>query len=397
MVKKVSARGLMALAVLLLWGSGVATAQSWKKERENRKEFSYRFWKDVYFGVSGGWGFRLSPTDFNNSPEGFGGQSSYRFSASVGKWIRPSYALQVSYQAGEISHFDRQLHAFSMDALWDVCASRKGYHKAGRRFRFVPFAGLGVMFSSAAAGNYSLLFSSGAQGRVRAGRCFEFFGEVRGQLTSDRIFYQASAPSVSPLFALQAGIAYTIPAKKRPTVQDVAPAPWREEVNRLSRHIAELQDEVSALRDSLSRLRPLPSSVRPMVDSTARMSRWVTSILEGRMKDGMYMEVRFPKFSYFLGEAEKKNMARVAEWVRHAPDFDICVSAFGEGTGDVDFGRALSQRRTNAILEVLVKECGVPADKIHVLDAQAAGIPAEGEAFIFFIPSQAQDGGEEVE
>ena len=38
MVKKVSARGLIALAVLLLWGSGVATAQSWKKERENRKK-----------------------------------------------------------------------------------------------------------------------------------------------------------------------------------------------------------------------------------------------------------------------------------------------------------------------------------------------------------------------
>ena len=206
-----------ALAAVLL-GTGLATAAEVEPAGSTGRveDFRYRFWNGVYGGASGGWGFRLSPSDFDNSAEGFGGQSSYRYSFFVGKWVRPSYAWQVSYQNGDLSHFNRKLHFFSLDVLWDVRASRRGFQEAEKRFRVIPLVGLGVATTSAAMGNYSLLFSYGLQGRIRLGRHFDMFAEARGQLVSDRILYQTSAPCFCGLFGFQAGLGYSVRLKGRP-------------------------------------------------------------------------------------------------------------------------------------------------------------------------------------
>ena len=348
--------------------------------------YNKQFADNLFIGASGGYGFRLSKYDFKHSEKGFGGQASYRASFNIGKWTSPYIGWQLHAMTGEVPDKNRKFTLFSAEALWDVTQMAGGYRE-DRRFSFIPLAGVGVGITSNNGGK-PIFLSFGFQGRWRLGAHVDFITEVRGNLMNDGAFMLPGSKNspIGTLFAAQAGLNYVFGKRafSRFSYSNAA-----NSINAM--RIEELNGEVNALRKQVADLR---EELKAKNDSTAAQpaQSLLNNQITSAIRQGMYIEIRFPEYSFYLSEAEKKNIAKVANWIKETPHFNICVTAFSDELNDKDFDRTLKKNRTNSILKELIDVYKVNPDRIRTIDAEAEGLAhvTDCSAIITFMPINEQ-------
>lgn len=376
---------LIALCV----AGGVQAQEQPKQATDNSRYenhwYNKRFADNLFFGVSGGYGFRLSSYDFKHSEQGFGGQASYRASFALGKWTSPFLGWQLHGMLGKVPDKHRSFGLFSVEALWNV--TQMGGYRADRRFSFIPFAGVGVGVVNNGGGK-PLHLSFGFQGRWQLSSHFDFTAEVRGNLLNDRSFMlpESKNSPIGTLFAAQAGVSYVFGGRSfskfsysnaANSINAMRIDELNSEVNALRKQVTDLRQELKAKNDSIRQ------GVTPLDKRTENARLMATAI-----RQGMYVEIRFPEYSFYLSDAEKKNIAKVANWMKESPDFNICVTAFSDELNDKEFDKTLKKNRTGSILKELTDVYKVSPNRIRIVDADAEGLShvTDCSAMITFLP-----------
>lgn len=366
------------ITAALLAATGLTATAAGQPEKENGEQYVYTAERgsNFFLGAGGGWGFRLSSQDFKYSRMGFGGQASYRASFFAGKWLSPFWALQLHATQSRVPHFDRTVQFITAEALWNL-SDRFSTYRPERRWRTLAGAGAGLAFNSANK-ERPLAFTFFAKQEYRFSPSLSLFAEARGRLTDDALFYSGDTPVIT-LWELNAGITWTFKPRAYRAYSLRAYEPYIEEMNR----------EINRMKEELLRLKAEQDSLKTEKEAPVLTDREV-KILPS-VRNNMHIEVRFPRYSFYLSEAEKGNIAKVAEWVEKEKDFRICILPFSDETSDKVFGENLRRQRAEAILGELTGKSKVASEKIQLIDTyREAGSRnvTDCSALIFFIPNE---------
>lgn len=361
------------LTVAVLAGTCLAaTATLSAHEAGDRQIYTAERGSNFFAGASGGWGFRLASQDFKHSSTGFSGQASYRASVFAGKWINPFWAVQLNASFARVGHFDRNIQFLTAEAIWNL-SDRFTSYRPERKWRTLAGAGAGLAFNSRSK-ERPLAFTFLVKQEYRFNPHLSLFAEARGRMTSDALFYGGETP-ITTLWEMNAGVAWTFKPRTYKAYSCQAYEPYIEEMNRKINRMKEELERLRVVQDSLKAEKRIPE---------AQAGKLLPSV-----RNNMHIEVRFPQYSFYLSEAERGNIAKVAEWIEKEKDFKICILPFSDETNDRQFGENLRQKRAEAILRELTDKSKVDPDKIELIETyQEAGARqiTDCSALIFFIP-----------
>lgn len=366
-------RQIITAALLAAAGMTATAAGQPEKESGNKYIYTAERGSNFFFGASGGWGFRLASQDFKYSKMGFDGQASYRASVFAGKWLSPFWALQLHATQSRVPHFNRTVQFVTAEALWNL-SDRFTAYRPERRWRTLAGAGAGLAFNSQNKAR-PLAFTFLVKQEYRVRPSLSLFAEARGRLADDALFYGGDTP-VTTLWELNAGITWTLRPRAYRAYSLQAYEPYIEEMNR----------EINRMKEELLRLKAEQDSLK--AEKEVRKDTEVKMLPS--IRNNMHIEVRFPQYSFYLSEAEKGNIAKVAEWMEKEKDFKICILPFSDETSDETFGENLRKKRAEAILSELTGKSGVAPEKIQLIDtyreASSRNV-TDCSALIFFIPN----------
>ena len=360
------------MTVLLLAATGLGAAAHGNSDGQI---YTAERGSNIFLGASGGWGFRLAGTDFKYSAMGFGGQASYRASAFFGKWLNPFWGIQLHATQMRVPHFQRNVQFVTAEALWNLSDRFSGY-RPERHWRPLAGAGAGFAFNSKTKAR-PLAFTFFLKQEYRFTPHLSLFAEARGRVTSDALFYSGETP-LCTLWEMNAGVAWTFRPRAYKAYSCQAYEPYIEEMNRKINRMKEELERLQAQQDSLK-------AEKKKEEREEKTGRVLPSI-----RNHMHIEVRFPQYSFYLSEAEKGNIGKVAEWIEKDKDFRICILPFSDDTSDEQFGENLRRNRAQAILRELTGgRSKVDPGKIEIIDSyreEGTGKVADCSALIFFIP-----------
>ena len=77
--------------------------------------------------------------------------------------------------------------------------------------------------------------------------------------------------------------------------------------------------------------------------------------------------VRFTINSAKISKMEKVNVYNIAQWMQANPDQNVAIVGYADkNTGSSNYNMGLSQRRAQAVADMLVKEYGIDAARLSV-------------------------------
>lgn len=385
---------LLILAALggMLWGANDVSAQDGAttikgvvveetpvvvQDVECRDYYSPGSWRDNWY-IQFGAGMR-TPFVENVAVDG---KDRRRITAiynlGVGRWISPYLGFRFSAFYGSM-HWNEGVTAkarvanLNVDFMWDMFNSLGGYNP-GRVFSIVPFVGLGgtyVYDYKPAVGNISkrdgsgvksnqwlLPVSAGLQVRFRMSRCVDFFVESRAQFYGDNFNNDAYGRPIDVDFSAIGGLTIHFSGSGMKRFNPCDYAGYIDDVNnRVNELRAELAVTAAALAAAEAKL-PCPE----VPEAEAVVVESSTTILP---------TVRFKLNSSVVSPEEMVNVYNVAGYMKTNPEATIVVRGYADkDTGTPDYNMLLSERRAQAVADILVKDYGVSAGRLVI---EAAG------------------------
>ena len=339
--------------------------------------------KTNYFSTSSdNWFIQLGagvdmPVVENKQPGGTSGRSlTASYNVAVGKWFTPYVGWRLSFFGGAI-HWNNlgfskaKYVSGNLDFMWDMFNSFGGVNSS-RPFSIIPFVGLGGAFTwdfDAPAGNtlnrheqvkrnqWTLPVSAGLQFRFRLCRYVDFFLEARGQFHGDNWNnYVVDAP-VDFNFTATGGLTFNIGGSN---FKSYNPCDYVAYINSLNNQINDLRGALSTTQAKLASAEaqlPCPEVVQETVVAEAAAPLMST--------------VRFKLNSAVISNEEAVNVYNTAQWMKANPGEKVLIVGYADkDTGSSAYNMQLSQRRAQAVRDMLVNKYGISADR---LTTQAQG------------------------
>lgn len=381
-------RNLLIVAALggMLWSANDAKAQETVsgivveetpvlvQEVDCKDYYTPGSWKNNWF-IQLGAGIR-SPFMENYRTDG--GDKSRHLTAvynlGVGRWISPYLGFRFSAYYGSM-HWNQGVTAsarvanLNVDFMWDMFNSIGGY-KADRVFSIVPFIGLGGSFvyhyrpelgnimdrhSKGVKDNQWLLpVSAGLQLRFRLSNYVDFFAEGRAQFYGDNFNNDAFGRPIDIDLSAVGGFTFYFTGSK---FQRYNPCDYTEYLNRANAQINDLRGALAATSAALAAAEAqLPC---PEVTETAVVTE----------APALLPTVRFKLNSAYVSSEEMVNVYNVAEYMKANPGTTLVVRGYADkDTGTSEYNMKLSERRAQAVADILVGDYGIDANRL-VLEA----------------------------
>ncbi len=332
-------------------------------------------WKNNWF-VQLGAGIR-SP--FVENRVNKGGDDSRHLTAiynvGVGRWISPYLGFRFSGYYGSM-HWNQGTTAsarvanLNVDFMWDMFNSIDGY-KPGRVFSIVPYIGLGGTFVdhySPVKGNivdrdgkiksnqWLLPVSAGLQLRFRLSNYVDFFAEARASFYGDNFNNESYGRPVDIDLSAIGGFSFNLTGSQ---FQSYNPCDYVEYLNNANAKINDLRGALAASNAALAAAQaqlPCPEVTVAEVQATN------VTVLP---------TVRFKINSAYVSSEEMVNVYNVAEFLKANPGTSIVVRGYADkDTGSAPYNMKLSERRAQAVADILTGDYGIDASRLVV---EAAG------------------------
>lgn len=309
------------------------------------------------------------------------------YSVGVGRWVSPYIGFRFKAIGGSVhmsSPFSKadglglatmKSVNLQVEMLWDMLNSIN--YNPNRVFSIIPFFGLGGAASwdhewfkggrypSPVTGPYqeaipgttttkyvqwTLPVSAGIQFRLRLGKYVDFFAEARAQFYGDNWNNISTGQSVDALVQAMGGFNFNIGGRGWNTFNECnyvsQIAALNGQVNDLRAQLLACGQEVAALQAQL----PCPE---PVVKECVNAPLMAT--------------VRFMINSDAILPTEEVNIYNMAEWLKANPKENIMVVGYADkDTGTAEYNLGLSERRANAVANVLTNTYGIDASRLTV-------------------------------
>lgn len=305
------------------------------------------------------------------------------YNLGVGRWFSPYMGLRFSGTYGSL-HFngDNMARAkqanLNVDFMWDMLNSINGY-KADRVFAIVPFVGLGGTYvwdfeNNPDANVYSkghvrhnewmLPVSAGIQFRFRLCRYVDFFLEGRGAFYGDNFNNVVEGHPVDINFQAVGGLNI------------------RFDGNGMSRYnpcdyagyVSSLNNQVNDLRNAMAVSEAARSAAEAQLPCPEVTVAEATTIVNAPLLPS----VRFKINSAYVSSEEMVNVYNVAEYLKANPEVSIIVRGYADkDTGSAAYNQKLSERRAQAVADILTTDYGINASRL-TLEAAGSSVQPYG-------------------
>lgn len=299
------------------------------------------------------------------------------YNLGVGRWISPYLGFRFSGYYGSI-HWNQgymnraKVANLNVDFMWDMFNSIKGYNPK-RVFSMVPYVGLGGSFvydyDAPMANIYNkegkiknnqwlLPVSAGLQFRFRLSNYVDFFAEGRAQFYGDNFNNSAYGNPIDVNLSAIGGFTIHFTGSE---MDSYNPCDYISYINTLNGQVNDLRGELAATGAALA----AAEAQLPCPEVTAVTTEQVV------VEAPLLSTVRFKINSAYVSSDEMVNVYNMAEWLKANPGTSVVVRGYADkNTGTADYNLKLSERRAQAVTDILVNDYGVDPARLIV---EAAG------------------------
>ncbi len=378
-------RNLLIVTALggMLWSANDAKAQETVsgvvveetpvlvQDVECKDHYTPGSWKDNWF-IQLGAGIR-SPFMENSKVKGDDARRiTAIYNLGVGRWISPYVGFRFSAYYGAM-HWNQGVTAkarvanLNVDFMWDMFNSIGGYNP-DRVFSIVPFIGLGGTFvydfkpslgdikdhdGSIKKNQWLLPVSAGLQLRFRLSNYVDFFAEGRAQFYGDNYNNEAFGRPIDIDLSAIGGFTFYFTGSK---FKRYNPCDYVNYLNNANAQINDLRGALATTSAALAAAEaqlPCPEVSETVVESS-------TTILP---------TVRFKLNSAYVSSEEMVNVYNMAEYMKANPNATIVIRGYADkDTGTSEYNMKLSERRAQAVADILTGDYGINANRL-VLEA----------------------------
>ena len=285
---------------------------------------------------------------------------------AVGKWITPYVGMRMSAMAGSL-HYNWNTNnegsmkygAFYLDFLWDMTNSVFGYNER-RVLSVVPFVGLGAAYGWHHTGTKrktcALPVTGGLKFNFRLGHYVDFFIEGRVQAVGDQFNHVIAGSQIETAISAIGGLTFKF---RESRFKAYDPFTDQLAIAELNRRTNQLRAELEACQSRKPEPRPCPPC--PEVKETV--------VVEQNQCNGtMTASVSFAINSATVSQREMVNIYNVAQWLKDNPSCQVTITGYADrGTGSAKYNMKLSQRRAEAVAQILRNQYGIAADRIVIV------------------------------
>ena len=296
------------------------------------------------------------------------------YNVGFGKWCSPYVGWRLGFLGGSLHWDNAQFNSVkwvnaNFDMMWDIF-NTFGNVNPERIFSVVPFVGIGGAYTwdyspstspnirrdngEKRTNSWTLPVSAGLQLRLRMSKYVDVFAEGRAQFFGDNFNNYSYGQPIDMNVSVIGGLSFTFGGVDFASYN---PCTYGTYINTLNERVNDLRAELAITAAALSKAEsklPCPEVVEK-----------VTVIKESPAS--LMATVRFSFDSSTVNESEMVNIYNVAQWMKDNPDEYITLVGYADkDTGTSDYNRALSQRRADAVYNILVNTYGINANRIEV-------------------------------
>lgn len=300
------------------------------------------------------------------------------YNLAVGRWISPYLGFRFSAYYGSM-HWQQGSMAsartanLNVDFMWDMCNSIAGYNPS-RPVSIIPYVGLGSTFvynfrNVEGANDYhkdghikrnQWMFpvSAGIQLRFRVSPYVDLFAEGRAMLYGDNFNNTVYDRPVDLDISATGGVIIHFSGSK---FERYNPCDY---VNALNQANAQINDLRGALATTSAALAAAEAQLPcPEVPEAVEVESTSTTL---------FPTVRFKINSAYVSSEEMVNVYNIAEYLKANPNAQIVVCGYADkNTGTSAYNMKLSQRRAQAVADILTGDYGISADRL-ILQAEGS-------------------------
>ncbi len=297
------------------------------------------------------------------------------YNLAVGRWISPYLGFRFSAYYGSM-HWNNATTVsartanLNVDFMWDMFNSIGGY-RPNRVFSIIPYVGLGGTFvynfhpnrgndmgndGKVKSNQWLLPVSAGLQLRFRVSPYVDIFAEGRGTFYGDNFNNTVYGKPVDIDISAVGGIIIHFTGSK---FQRYNPCDYLTALNAANAQVNDLRGALATTSAALAAAEaqlPCPEVTEATVVETG------TTILP---------TVRFKLNSAYVSSEEMVNVYNIAEYMKANPDATIVVRGYADkDTGTSSYNMKLSERRAQAVADILTGDYGIAANRLTL---EAAG------------------------
>ncbi len=330
-----------------------------------------------------------------------GGDPKHHFTTTYnlgfGKWMSPYLGWRISGYYGSM-HWDNEVFSkakmanANFDLMWDMTNSLGGVN-THRPVSVVPFVGLGGTYTWDFKAPESVIYkegtkikhnawtlpvSAGIQVRFRLCDYVDFFLEGRASFYGDNFNLAAYGDPVDVDITAIGGFTFNIGGSDFQTYNACKDMAY---INSLNNQINTLRGDLAATTTALAAAESqLPCPETQVVETQ--------TIVNGPL----LTTVRFTINSAKVSNEEMVNVYNVAEYLKANPTVNVIICGYADkDTGTAEYNKDLSQRRAQAVYDLLTNTYGIDSSR---LSTQAEGSATQvynsndWNRIVIFVPAE---------
>lgn len=380
----------MKKILMLLAFAGVASAASAQEAEVTEFEviqvqdkyqvITNPFWDNWFFSLGGGAEAMFGDRDWAGK---FRDRISPTFNVAVGKWFTPGLGLRLQYSGVQArgwakdqtdayvksdkqdnGYFKQKFNYMNLhgDVMFNLNALFGGYNQH-RVYEIIPYLGAGFTHNYSKPRVNAFAVNAGIINRFRISNAVDINIEIAGMAAEDKFDGELGGKhGFDGIVSLTAGLTYRFPARgfARPMPQlisEIELANMRRQMNEMAAANMSLQQ---ALADAQQ---PVEVEETQVVVEDANIAP---------------RTVFFTLGSSELTPREEMNLSYLAAKMKEFPNTQYTVYGYADSaTGTPAFNQALSQKRAQNVVDLLIKKYGVDGSRLKV-DA-AGGVDKFGK------------------
>lgn len=296
------------------------------------------------------------------------------YNVGFGKWFSPYVGWRLAFNGGAI-HYNNGVYTKakivngSFDIMWDMCNTIGGVN-TNRPVSVIPFIGVGANYLWDIRGNqgnimadngkvkhtqWSIPVSAGIQFRFRTSRYVDLFLEGRAQVMGDNFNNIAFGEPVDINVMAIGGISINIGGTD---MKKYNPCDNLAYISSLNQQVNGLRAEVAATGAALAAAEAqLPCPPQQVIVSATEVAA-----------APIYPTVRFTINSARISDEEMVNVYNMAQYMTENPEATVVIKGYAdEDTGTPNYNMKLSERRAQAVYNVLVNTYGISPDRLSTV------------------------------
>lgn len=335
------------------------------------------FWDNWFFSAGGGAQIYFGKSDTYGN---FGDRVAPALDISLGKWITPAVGVRLQYSGlkakgwtkGELpysygtadshGYYKEKFNTMNLrgDFLWNI-SNAIGGERTDRFWNFVPFVGAGWARSTGNGSSRDELAATvGLLHNLRLSDALDLNIEMKSTFVNQRFAYTQGDKGLNALGAVTVGLTYKFMDRGFQRASDLI----------VVEDNTQYEEQISILQGMLAKAEQKRQQLMQQLNEQQ------IALNEERSEEQPM--VVFPNLAIFfeIGKADitKKDMVNIgyiAEMLKKFPDKRYVLFASADKqTGTPEFNMQLSQKRGEAVYNVLVEQFGVNPDQLRI---QAVG------------------------